>query len=350
MDKIEYLCQEINIVEWSGVLFYSVKGSIKDFDKVELTVEDIYLMDKGTAGATGYELGEDFIEYRMNNPRTLSWKIGMVHSHHNMKSYFSGTDMEELDDNTEFHNYYLSLVVNNHKELVAKVAFRGDVKGYECKDENGKAWTLKLTSDRQIMFTFDCDIQSPKTTINVGKSFADRTAEIIKKANIKTAKFLQNGKKYFPSYSKDYTNPFNTIHKNVDKEMDDMEAEMWNKSFSNVPIHKKMMSREEMLEDFTRVLIRGGEENNTPGDSLEDALTDSEFVTNVEEYVSRITIMYPAIFEKYWDVFGEINTESFIETTIEVIEVLEVFDDLFKVVDPLVKGLEAMISKMQVNG
>lgn len=40
---------------------------------------------------------------------------------HNMNTYFSSTDMSELADNAEQHQYYLSLIVNNAMDIVAKV-------------------------------------------------------------------------------------------------------------------------------------------------------------------------------------------------------------------------------------
>ena len=194
--KIDYLCQKINKVEWSGVLFYSVKGKIKNFDSIEMTIEDIFPMDKGTAGSTGYELGDEIIDYRMSNPQSLGWKMGMVHSHHDMNSYFSGVDMSELDDNTEFHNYYLSLVVNNKGEMVAKVAFRGDVKGYECLDENGEPWNLTLTKDRQVMFTFDCKIHSPDSEISVPGDFEQRVSQVIKESDKKRYQVTKEKEKF----------------------------------------------------------------------------------------------------------------------------------------------------------
>lgn len=58
-DQIKYLCDKISQVEWSGVLFYSVKGNINDPENMVLTTEDILLMDKGSSGYTEYNLDKD---------------------------------------------------------------------------------------------------------------------------------------------------------------------------------------------------------------------------------------------------------------------------------------------------
>ena len=374
------MCQSINKVEWSGVMFYSVKGSIQDFTKVELTVEDIYPMDKGDAASTGYELGEEFVEYRMDNPETLSWKIGMIHSHHHMKAYFSATDMSELNDNTEFHNYYLSLVVNNHGMLVAKVAFRGDINGYGCKDEKGDNWTLKLSNARQVMFEFDCKVSSPKVLTKVPRDFAERTKNIIASKDKKEYDFKKNAQKFntkqskhahkYPPYGgygqENHPGFYNKNQKNlpppngkfpefkqnpfnIEEDIDEIEAEMWNKSFERDSVKGKAdMTEEERHWDFTRYCLRLADDTEIVGDCLEDALEESDLVEDKAQYLNSIVTMYPAMFEKYWDIFGEIDTERFLSITSEVLDTLDQFQGLFDIVEPLTQSLELMVRKMEV--
>lgn len=85
--QIIYLCKSINKDEWSGILFYTINGSIKDPNKCTLTCQDILLMDKGTQAYTSYEFDEYVIEHVMNTPelRKLQFsnqlKWGQCHSH-----------------------------------------------------------------------------------------------------------------------------------------------------------------------------------------------------------------------------------------------------------------------------
>lgn len=363
-DKIDYLCQTIDAVEWSGVLFYSVKGSIKNFNTVKLKVEDIYPMDKGTAGSTGYELGEDFIGYRMDNPETLAWKIGMIHSHHNMDAYFSSTDNSELNDNTEFHNYYLSIVVNNKGKQVGKVAFRGTIEGFTCKDEQGEDWNLSLTKDRQVMFEFDCKIDSVQRKIDVPKEFTERIKEISKSKVLNTAKFNSQAKRFnlprnTKPWYKDKNDPFtkkggrqlSPMELEMEKEMELEDEQGWNESFGLTEMYTapEEMSTEELAEDFARYCLRLGA-NQVENDSIEQALEDSEIVENKQEYLNSMLNMYPALFEKYWDSFGEISTQVFFETTQEVINQLEVYQGGFEMGDRLCGGLELLIKNMKTNG
>ena len=138
----------------------------------------------------------------------------------------------------------------------------------------------------------------------------------------------------------------NTISTEEIEEMRD-----YNQSFDNPPHkkNKKDMSQDERYWDFTRYLLRLGDDLDGK-DSLEDALEDtSVIVQNINPYVMKIVVMYPALFEKYWDIFGEINTEVFLETTGEVLAILENYTGLFDVIDPLINNIELMVAKMQIE-
>jgi hypothetical protein len=357
LDKIEFLCYKSpKGLEWSGVLLYSVEGSIEQYDTVKLKVEDIFLMDIGSAGGTEFELGEELVEYRMNNMESLSWKDGLIHSHHNMETYFSGTDKSELNDSSEFHNYYLSLIVNNRGDYTAKVAFRGSVAEYGCKNEKGEDWALKLANPRQVLFTFDCLITTPKDLIDVPKSFSSRLSAIAAESVKRKALVVQQYNKHLPKkkpFTKKYKQkPFPKFPKNKhhgnsfrDEELDQMDIDAWNESFGINKKPKKTPS--DVIEDFALYILRLGEPLET--DKLEDALEDTVILEeDLDQYVMKLVVMYPALFEKYWDVFGEINTDSFLMTTAALSDILEQYDGLFDIVEPLVAGLDLMVQKMEV--
>ena len=343
------MCGKISQVEWSGVLFYSVKGSIKQFDKVEFTVEDIYLMNKGTKAYTEYDLDDDLIDYRMSNPQSLAWKIGMVHSHNSMASYFSGTDMSELNDNSEFHNYYLSLIVNNFEEMVAKVAFRGNIKSYQCKDEVGKDWNLNLKVNRQVMFTFDCDIVVQEKAHFVEPSFSERLTQIIEKAEEKErlAK-IASATKHLPAQTGPDAFLANRQAKREDEWFNPKQLKLDN--FDNPPATNrdpKKMSHEERLSDFTAFILRLGHESpiisNTPEAALEDLEAGK---INTFEFTGKLLNMYPALFEQYWDGFGDVDTDFFRLITEDVMEILEEFFDGYEVIEHLLSGFNIMLNRL----
>jgi hypothetical protein len=189
LDKIQHLCQKINKVEWSGVLFYSIEGSIKKPKTFKIILEEILPMDKGSAGYTSYKLDDRFVDYLMEDPETrMSWKVGQIHSHHNMGVFFSGTDMSELNDNCPQHNFYLSLIVNNYNDFMAKVAVLGEATISQKKvpfiatDENGKKYTMEtldFNHKEERMYVYDCVIDSPIKEVVVPEDFSKKVEDLI---------------------------------------------------------------------------------------------------------------------------------------------------------------------------
>ena len=118
--------------EWSGTLFYTVEGSFENKD-IEFTVRDFFVMDIGTAGFTNYKETPEICSYMMEND-LLDCKTGLIHSHNNMKAFFSGTDANTLIEEGEQTIHFLSLVVNNEGTYVARVTRRiiEEIEGTRC--------------------------------------------------------------------------------------------------------------------------------------------------------------------------------------------------------------------------
>lgn len=187
------MCSRISEVEWSGILFYSeTEGSIDNPDSLVLTLECVYPVDKGSQAYTGFDTADsDIMAFLMNNTELLKMNQGFIHSHNSMKAFFSGTDMDELRDNCKNHNYYLSVIVNNASDIVAKVAIYVEdeysVQGTRVK-MNSLGQVIKepytiSTSKRSIMEHYDCKIVKPE--ISVPDWFRERTDEVIKQAEAK---------------------------------------------------------------------------------------------------------------------------------------------------------------------
>lgn len=85
-EKIDTICSQISNIEWSGVLFYKIEGSLEDISNLVITPVDILLLDIGNSGATDYSYDEDLSKYVTSNPSLLEEGvyIGHIHSHHSM--------------------------------------------------------------------------------------------------------------------------------------------------------------------------------------------------------------------------------------------------------------------------
>lgn len=117
--KIRLLCREIHNIEWSGVLFYEVSGS---FEEKNLTVTclDIYQMDIGNGAYTEYTMNPSVASYMLDHDLLNAYQ-GHIHSHHNMSTFFSGTDTQELRDGGNDTNHFVSLIVNNEGTYTAAI-------------------------------------------------------------------------------------------------------------------------------------------------------------------------------------------------------------------------------------
>lgn len=118
--QIAYYHHKSGNIEWSGPLMYSREG-VSNLDDLliqgenktmGLTVHEILLADIGTSGYTSYTLDDQEIQGRVMDYQMEGMHMGLCHTHHNMKTFFSGTDNEELQENTPNHKMYLSLIVN----------------------------------------------------------------------------------------------------------------------------------------------------------------------------------------------------------------------------------------------
>lgn len=118
-NMIRMLCSEVHNVEWSGALFYTYTGSFESNDLV-ITCQDICVMDIGTGGYTEFIESPIIINYQMEHD-LLDCKVGLIHSHNNMPTFFSGTDTGTLREEGSSMNNFVSLIVNNAGKYTAAI-------------------------------------------------------------------------------------------------------------------------------------------------------------------------------------------------------------------------------------
>ena len=129
--KIRFACQKVWSTEWSGTLFFTHEGSFENNDLVIRCV-DIYIMDIGTQAYTEFDMNPDVITYMCENPELLDCQMGLIHSHNNMSTFFSGTDTATLREEGIDRNNFVSLIVNNAGTYTAAITRR--VKSKQVKE------------------------------------------------------------------------------------------------------------------------------------------------------------------------------------------------------------------------
>lgn len=118
--KIRYLCDKVPQVEWSGTLFYTYGGSFED-NTLEIECVDIFPMDIGSQTYTEFDMSPDVVAYMTAHPELLDCQVGLIHSHNNMATFFSGTDLNTLQEEGNDRNHFVSLIVNNAGTYTAAV-------------------------------------------------------------------------------------------------------------------------------------------------------------------------------------------------------------------------------------
>ncbi len=307
--QIDYLHTSYPDKEWSGILVYTTENA--DFGNLEgftFKVQGIYPMDLGKASYTEFDYNTAIAEvYDIFEKRGISiedLETGMIHSHHNMKAYFSGTDMDELKTNAKKHNYYLSLVVNVEEVYAAKVAFPSKVtisEVHKILDKQGTPIEIPRYRNSESILTLDLDIIIEGEEI-LDDWFKERI-NVLKKENEKPAwgNYTRNGYGRFDNSAgrswkpdtqtklfEDYSKPKNDPTENF---LIDLGGALVNKSYFNIytmirdfattPYIKGLFS--DFDKTFTKVYIKHFKGKPSDIEELADLLTEILVIMDSEE-------------------------------------------------------------------
>ena len=153
--KIRFLCKNIWDVEWSGILFYKVEGAFED-KSLTIRCVDLFQMDIGTSAYTEFNVSPDMATYMVDHPELLEEGIyqGLIHSHNNMATFFSGTDTSTLSAEGNDMAHFVSLIVNNAGKYTA-----GITRKYKCVQTVSEKYTYPTWNDevREGVETFDIE-------------------------------------------------------------------------------------------------------------------------------------------------------------------------------------------------
>lgn len=200
--KIRFTCQKVWNTEWSGTLFFTHEGSFENNDLVIRCV-DIYIMDIGTQAYTEFDMNPDVIAYMTEHSELLDCQMGLIHSHNNMSTFFSGTDTATLKEEGRDRNNFVSLIVNNAGTYTAAITRRIKSKqvmesvSYEFFGDGEKQDTKKYVSDVDEIEWFYLKIEKEGENY----SFPDMAARL---EEIKQAKAEKAKKAQTPVYSSGY--------------------------------------------------------------------------------------------------------------------------------------------------
>ena len=193
-EKIRYLLRKFPTTEWSGVLFVTHQGSFENNDLV-ITCKDIYPMDLGNATFTEFKMSEDVASYMAENIDLFNCELMLIHSHHQMSTQPSGTDLNTLREEGNERNCFVSLIVNNAGKYYAAVTRKVQTKSevtikklgtsYEFFGDGSKELEPDSTEttkviEKEVIEYFDLEVERHEVSNSLAY-LDDRFDEIAKK-------------------------------------------------------------------------------------------------------------------------------------------------------------------------
>ncbi len=368
LHQIQYLCKLISKVEWSGALFYTTEGSIEKPGTFKITLKTILPLDMGTQAYTEYNLDERFMDFIEEDfEERCTWKLGHIHSHNSMAVFFSGTDMAELNDNAPAHNFYLSLIVNNAMDFLAKVAFIGEAKRdikqvpYTAKNVQGQDYVIEKQDfevNTQKLFIFDCNMITPLQEVIITKQFEAQVAKIMEPKPVKT----------YPTIPNLNAHTSNTANKGWSRQ-DQKELKAWNNSFKkeekkpikrwfddwDIPDVSKEIDdlaeydlKAQSIYNFAKDLFNyTGEEQLDENEDLEDMLDLlAEYDLTPEEIAKAVITDYAKTFAKH---FSKASAVDFVQYTHETLDLLEDVATIYPEIRLTLRTITSMINKFIEN-
>jgi len=153
--------------EWSGLLVYKIlEGSIENPNNLKISCENLFLMDFGDATFTSFEAGDDWLKFYelfpqldpVENTQTHPWYVGKIHSHHQMQSFHSQTDTQDLVDSAPKFPFFLSLVVNYKCQPFAEIGVAGEVEISETRTLRNILFGEPTKRSEKYTYIIPCEI------------------------------------------------------------------------------------------------------------------------------------------------------------------------------------------------
>ena len=168
-------------------------------------------MDIGTASYTEFDMSSDVISYMTDNIELLDCQIGLYHSHNQMPTFMSGTDLATLQEEGSDRNHFVSLIVNNAGKYTAGITRK--VKStktivedfsYPTYEDGLIQDTKSYTVENEEIEWFNLDIEFEKPQNSFQEEISNRLEEIRKAKQVKANQYpVSKGYSSYPA-SKGY--------------------------------------------------------------------------------------------------------------------------------------------------
>lgn len=158
-EQIRFVNSRFPTQEWSGVVFYTSEGTMENIKTFKIILKDLFPMNIGFNTETISDFDEQIMLYQIQKGYELL-PYAIIHSHNTMRAYFSEPDITELKVRAHCHNLYVSIVVCNAGEIVAKAALQHYIKSDALYYKtSGKNITTNSQIPAELLVTiYDCKV------------------------------------------------------------------------------------------------------------------------------------------------------------------------------------------------
>ena len=144
--------------EWSGPAWYSFKLLKGGYPK-SVELKHFQPLDLGSSAATEYE-AKDLAKILKKTLETMpelgKCMMGLIHSHHNMSAYHSGTDDDTLKEMAPVKGFYGSLVVSHDNDYAFEFSYK-DQYGFPRSSEVDKIVYEEPVFDQNTIWKKEAD-------------------------------------------------------------------------------------------------------------------------------------------------------------------------------------------------
>lgn len=128
VQKVNYLLKRFKAIEWSGPAWYTVNKREKNGFPSEVNLSHFVAIDLGHSTETeidGEKLGKILPQIYKENSKLKDSYLGLIHSHHTMGAFFSGTDKDTALEQAPAEGLFFTTVVASDKdEYCTGVSYR----------------------------------------------------------------------------------------------------------------------------------------------------------------------------------------------------------------------------------
>lgn len=351
-NKIKFLCSKFNRVEWSGIIWMDIKGTVEDPATLEINIVDFTLLDIGSPAYTEFEISPDLIlPIYDKNPDYITMKYGCIHSHNNMGVFFSGTDTSTLLEQAFIHNFFVSVIVNNAFDKIAKISYQGKrtLKGKITETFFNRIGKIMLPytkviqedTEEDVVYVIECDVEY-ESEVPTDIELIEQIDILEKKEEEKRKKTVITPSYYQGNYNRPYNKGHNQSNFQMPLELGDgmnwMEEEAKEEKIKN-----SNMAFDQKCENFIKKLLCidyiGDQTENISMKGARDLHKEDYHDAVPKEFLDEVSELCDYEFSKMFA--KELEKNWYDETKFKRLKVMMAsqFTKLLSEVDPIEKGI-----------